>query len=531
MARTGQRSLYPVAAAVGVVAVFVLGAWGYARAADGTVLDNAYRSLQLFVLEAGEPVPSPAPWQLEIARLAAPAVTVAGTLLAAASLSRQRVDAWRARRSSGHVVVCGLGEHGTAAALSLRDAGYRVTVVDADAAGPGVRRCRHERIPVVVGDARDPLVLASAGIRQAEHLVVLTPSLEFTGQVALSAIDLVEGRDGPPLAIHVEVDDPALATLMRAFKLTEHHSTSWRIEELDLAGAGAALVLDELPPAPPESSTAHLLVVGDTVVATAVTLEARRRWRRDGRADSMLRVTLLPPTSLPTGLPLPTAAYVCVQDETQALTAALALVREFPGTPVLLLLEHATAFGELVHRDAPDLRVISLDRRVLTPEVLLDGTVERIARALHEDYRRHTPSDDPSAVPWADLPEQLRASNRAQASDVATKIRATHRVLVPDDGDPPDVFTDAEVDHLGHLEHDRWTSERLAAGWTAGPRDAHARTSPYLVPWEELDEDVREVDRQFVRALPAVLADAGLVLRRAPSATSRITDQAPRRAT
>ena len=349
--------------------------------------------------------------------------------------------------------------------------------------------------------------------------------------MALSAIDLVEGRVGPPLAIHVEVADPALATLMRAFKLTEHHSPSWHIEELDLASAGAALVLDELPPAPPDSSTAHVLVAGDTALAMAVAAEVRRRWRRAGRADSTLRVTpLAPRTPVPTHLPAPTAAYVCVQDETQALTTALALVRELRGVPVLVRLEHATAFGELVHRDAPDLHVVSLDRRVLTPEVLLEGTVERIARALHEDYRRHTPSDDPSAVPWADLPEQLRASNRAQASDVATKIRATHRVLVPDDGEPPDVFTEPEVDHLGHLEHDRWTSERLAAGWTAGPRDANARTSPYLVPWEELDEDVREVDRQFVRALPAVLADAGLVLRRIGAAPSHDADHPTRRA-
>lgn len=412
-------------------------------------------------------------------------------------------------------MVCGLEGPGTAATLRLREAGYRVTAVDADAAGAGVRRCRHDRIPVIVGDARDPLVLASAGVRQARHLVVLTPSLELAGQVALSAIDLVEGRVGPPLVIHVEVEDPALAALMRAFKLTEHHSSGWRIEELDLAGAGAALVLDEQPLAAPDAPTAHALVVGDTVLATAVATEARRRWRRAGRADAALQVTLTAAeVSPPTDLPPPTAVYVCIQDETRALTAALALLRELPGTPVLLLLDHATAFGEVVRRDAPDLRVLSLDERVLTPQVLLEGTVERIARALHEDYRRHAPPDDPAAVPWSELPEQLRSSNRAQASDVATKIRATHRVLVPDDGQPPDLFTEAEVDQLGELEHERWTAERLEAGWRAGPRDAGHRTTPYLVSWEELDEEVREVDRRFVRALPAVLADAGLVLRR-----------------
>lgn len=117
-------------------------------------------------------------------------------------------------------------------------------------------------------------------------------------------------------------------------------------------------------------------------------------------------------------------------------------------------------------------------------------------------------------MPWELLPESLRASNRSQAGHVAEKIRATRRVLLPDDGEPPDDFTEDEVQLLGRAEHDRWTSERVAAGWTPGPRDPVARTSPYLVPWEELDEDIREIDRQFVRALPGVLADAGLVLRR-----------------
>lgn len=64
----------------------------------------------------------------------------------------------------------------------------------------------------------------------------------------------------------------------------------------------------------------------------------------------------------------------------------------------------------------------------------------------------------------------------------------------------------------------------------AGVVAVFLRTSPYLVPWEELDEDVREVDRQFVRALPAVLADAGLVLRRTQPAPSPLTDRSTRRA-
>lgn len=509
-----KRSPYPLLAAGGSLLVLIVATWGFTLVDSGSLLDHGYRALQLFVLEAGDGFPDPTPWQLELTRLAAPAMTALSTALAAAALSRGRIDVWRARRLRDHVVVCGLGRHGTAAALTLRRAGHDVVGIDRDAAAAGVRRCRRARIPVVVGDARDPLVLESAGVAHAAHLVAVTPDLELTGRVALAAVDLVSGRQGSPLLVHVEVDDPALAGLLRALKLTEHHAPGWRIEELDLADAGARILVDEVSPWPEGAAHASVLVLGDSRLGAAVAAELPRRWRQTGRPADALEVTRVPSGSAGPVQGRPGAAYVCDEDETRALTSALRLLHETPGTPVAVHLEHATAFGELVHRDCPDLHVVSLDQRVLTPAVLLDTTTERVARALHESYRRHADPSDASAVPWELLPESLRASNRSQAGHVAEKIRATRRVLLPDDGEPPDDFTEDEVQLLGRAEHDRWTSERVAAGWTPGPRDPVARTSPYLVPWKELDEDIREIDRQFVRALPGVLADAGLVLRR-----------------
>lgn len=541
MRESRLRAWYPLLVLVAFVLVLLIGSWGFAIYERASLVDHFYRSLQLFVLESGNGLVAPLPWQLEFARLAAPALTVTSTAVAVAVLSRNRVDGWRARHRRHHVVVCGLGRHGATAALALRDAGESVVGVDRDPAAGGVRRCRRAGVPIVVGDARDPLVLATAGVRTADHLLVVTPALDFTGQVALAAVDLVADREGTPLTIHLEVDEPELAALLRALKLTEHHAPSWRIEELDLAGAGARAMLDELPPWSAQDPSAHILVAGASPLSAAVVMEAVRRWRHSGRPADALTVTLMDPeprtwdrfskrwppaTTRLRGLPAHrdldpsarpgrlTAAYVCTEDEAHALTTSLAILRELPDVPVLLRLEDAAAFGELVHRDTPALRVISLDASVLTPAVLLDSTTERVARALHDAYRRTAPAGDPSAVPWDRLPEQLRASNRAQAGHVADKVRATHRVLLPDVGDPPDLFSEDEVDQLGRLEHQRWTEERLAAGWKPGPRDSEARTTPYLVPWEELDEAVREIDRQFVRALPGILSDAGLMLRR-----------------
>ncbi|MGZ4395627.1 MAG: RyR domain-containing protein, partial [Gaiellaceae bacterium] len=57
-----------------------------------------------------------------------------------------------------------------------------------------------------------------------------------------------------------------------------------------------------------------------------------------------------------------------------------------------------------------------------------------------------------------------------------------------------------------------WTAERLFDGWTYAPgeKDVEHMTSPSLVSWDELSEDVRELDRDAVRGLPAFLAAAGL---------------------
>jgi hypothetical protein len=62
------------------------------------------------------------------------------------------------------------------------------------------------------------------------------------------------------------------------------------------------------------------------------------------------------------------------------------------------------------------------------------------------------------------------------------------------------------------MEHERWVAERLRAGWkyTSGGKNHGRKESPYLVPWDELGEEIKEWDRVAVRGMPAFLARAGL---------------------
>ena len=143
---------------------------------------------------------------------------------------------------------------------------------------------------------------------------------------------------------------------------------------------------------------------------------------------------------------------------------------------------------------------------------------EQLAEAIHEEYvkselaKGETVASKPSLVSWDELPETLRDSCRAQARDIPDKLeRIACRVEVLDGPGAAFAFTDDEVDRLAEVEHERWWLDRVIDGWTWGEhKSTTARTHPDLVPWAALGARVQDVDRDAVRAIPRVLASAGL---------------------
>jgi hypothetical protein len=143
---------------------------------------------------------------------------------------------------------------------------------------------------------------------------------------------------------------------------------------------------------------------------------------------------------------------------------------------------------------------------------------ERIARAIHDVYRAdqagRKPAGDPGLAEWDELPQHLRESNRRQADHIFEKLGAIGCTVHEAEEVDLIAFTEHEIERLAELEHDRWTAERLDDGWTLGERDVLEKTSPYLVNWDKLSEEVREWDREPVRRIPELLAGVGLEIRR-----------------
>ena len=60
---------------------------------------------------------------------------------------------------------------------------------------------------------------------------------------------------------------------------------------------------------------------------------------------------------------------------------------------------------------------------------------------------------------------------------------------------------------LAEMEHNRWMAERLLAGWRYAPgtKNLDTKTSPSLVPWEQLPAIEQDKDRDTIRNIPTLL--------------------------
>ena len=219
----------------------------------------------------------------------------------------------------------------------------------------------------------------------------------------------------------------------------------------------------------------------------------------------------------------PTTIYVSDVEEGTALEVALGLraLAAVCHARIVVCTDHADGLARLFSTNGrgsehEPVVVLALAHEACTSDLVDRGIYELVGRAIHENYRKArraegAPDGDPSLASWADLPDTLRESNRAQAEHIGAKPRTVGCDLVPAGPTPSGFeFSDAEIELLARMEHDRWTEERRHDGWRLGnERDPVARLTPYLVGWEQLTEDIRDRDRETIRALPQVVATAG----------------------
>lgn len=554
--------------------LFVLGYVGFARYASAlgesrSSLDLLYLTLQLVTLESGA-VSGPVSWQLEVARLLLPAVTAYTALAAFAVVFRRQIQSLKLRFLRDHTIVCGLGRKGFLLAHDFDAQGKRVVVIEQDESNERIELCRAQGIIVVVGDATDAEVLRRAGTHKARWLISVCGDDGTNAEVAVRAQALSETRRRGALTCIIHIVDPQLCQLLREREIAAEGLSTFRLELFNVFDRGARTLLREFPPFEADAAAApHLLIVGMGGLGESLVLRAARDWRNRGAAasDGKLRITVVDREadwkveSLKVRYPglvqvcrltprqmqvhsadfqraeflgaAPEACdasviYVCLDDDSLGLHSGLMLLqrtRRCP-VPIVIRMDRDAGLATLLRgnrgsQDAFDsLHAFALLDRACTAEVVLGGTHEILARAAHEEYVRHqarqghTPQTNPLMMPWEQLPESVKESNRRQVDHIGLKLKAVGCGIAPlTDWDAASfAFTPEEVERMARMEHERWCEERHREGWrhAPGPKNAQAKTHPALLPWEELPEADRAINRTAVREMPAFLAQAGL---------------------
>ncbi|WP_089934862.1 RyR domain-containing protein [Candidatus Entotheonella palauensis] len=145
--------------------------------------------------------------------------------------------------------------------------------------------------------------------------------------------------------------------------------------------------------------------------------------------------------------------------------------------------------------------------------------IEMIAAELHEGWRQkrvgegwvHGPAfdrdakQDPRLQDYAQLTEEQKENNRkparltwANATILGYQITRRSPELKETNGPP--AYTDAELDRLANIEHDRWVRDRALQGFEwceKSNRDDTLRLHPDMAPSDQLPSGEDEYDRQI----------------------------------
>ena len=166
-----------------------------------------------------------------------------------------------------------------------------------------------------------------------------------------------------------------------------------------------------------------------------------------------------------------------------------------------------------IHIDFKQFEKLMKENKIFPPDL-----IEPMAQEIHERWLAieiEKGSDKPSMLPWNQLSDEYKNSNREQALDNLQKLKIyNYRVVsVYETEKSITQFSEETIEAMAENEHERWMNEKLRKGWTYGKvRNDTLKKHPLLLPWKELDNATKELDRNAVRVIPELLKNTGYAI-------------------
>ena len=536
-----------------VILIFGIGYYGFSlecpvtKACSGetpafTILNNALRTFSLFFSmpePGGEGIRN---WWLMVARWIAPCITLFGLF----RLFADQIDHWWSDRQlkniSDHSVIIG-GD-------SRRGMVGQVVAIDA----PNVDADFHlnENVPLEEK-------FKKAKLERAKLILLKQDSDERTLECLETALQHMTGRK-TDVMVEAKLNDISLVNELN--KNESFASPSERVEVVavnsDLTAANNLLQRYPLSDDAKERGLkrVHLVIIGWSGFSLSV-IEKYCRFSpylglgiprisilTDRRNEVRDEITQLFPSmldgtfvkidflELPSKQDIPTEDKIIVlnkvdpvssvvigyEDPARAAIAALALRRRAQilmqwSVPVYVLQKTKNSTHHLfkpVQKNDSDAQIIAISDDP-SPHT---GAIEILARSFHEAYRLDAQTlrgeNGAAMQPWSKLRQTYRLANRTAAARAITKLLSTGFITSPDSkiskGDWSAIDDPKTFEKLAEVEHRGWMIDRLLDGWRYGkPRDNRRLLHPDLLPYKDLSEPIRELDRAQIRQLRATI--------------------------
>jgi len=568
--RLARRYWWTALGTVAIVglALSIAGFWSIAPPEEGSdvgrLLTSLYQSLLGFWFNAGG---AGVPWTVQIGRfmtLAAAAIIGGGLIF---DVLRAEMRRSRARRMNGHVIVCGLGELGRAAADSvLAGEDKRGLTIVENTPSFDTEAFARRGAGIVIGDATDPLTLLEAGADRARHLIACCGSDDLNASVAEAARSVVEqvGRNGEDaLAVRVHIGDPGLLRQLRPCIL-EIARPGLDVDFFSVAEMAARQIVGDTigGELARGSSDIDVAVVGDSALAEQLVLQIARTTPASvdeeprpvvgiitHSAESLRRFLLARHRHLTSHLELravdvPEAhgdpdmeaalaergsakfryAFVCADDDAETVRTALSLAaatrRAVHDVTVVACIYGQSGIAALAERsNEHGLTVFDATDAMRDPKLITLDTIDYLARLVHESYFQDElakPASErtPQFKHWNDLDAEDQEDNRDHVRHFLGYLETAGLRLVPlsDEDEEPAEIEGETLESLAQNEHERWCQFKIAHAWRLGERDKAHKRHECLVPWEELDKDQRP-DAHGVKKEPQRDKDRGPIKR------------------
>jgi hypothetical protein len=497
----------------------------------------------------GHTCPNPTPVGLELARIAALSAIFTGLAGVVVGAFRSQVDRLRANTADSVTAIVGVDADtqsmisGVARTLDRRS----TLVVITGASDDRMQRARRQGARVVLVDFNTPSTLVSLRLwRHLSRLYLMAPD----PAINLMWLDLISRRlsevaHKQRLPLIVRMDDPWLAQAWRAQQFGGS-DTRWAADVVGKYEVTAGRLLDGIVAA---GRTKRVYVCGTSQLTLALCADLTQR--------ALERDFYTPPDAVP--LPAITLVERDAEDYLRdhefyrqqagfiSEGPAIDAVAEAPTVPTMLKLiadgepatsavifvdAHAATTAARLAARFPDMSIFASDLntsisddsiqvvgRLQSYSLVLDtqeGQVqdawERAARLIHERYvstidPSWTPG--PASVPWAELNEFYRGSNRRQVRNALWMVEQIAGHTWNTWGSPPAQLSGSEMTELAPLEqldlmgfdhysalqmaqaeHEDWCRYYRRNGWKYGsPRDDSHKIHNKLVDWSVVESD------------------------------------------